>query len=204
MIAVYRAALALARGDVAGTVRHARRALDLVAEDDHRRPWGGCGPARACVLDERGSRGGAPAYAEGMAELQRAGHLADVLGCAIALADIRIARVVSARRMRTYEQALQLATTSGGPVLRGTADMYVGMSELHRERNDLEAARQHLLRSQELGEHAGLPQNPYRWRVAMARSGRPKETWTARSSCSTRRSACTSATSFRTCGRSRR
>ena len=29
--------------------------------------------------------------------------------------------------------------------------------------------RQHLLTSKELGEHAGLPQNPYRWRVAMAR-----------------------------------
>ncbi len=27
----------------------------------------------------------------------------------------------------------------------------------------------HLRRSQELGEHTGLPQNPYRWRVAMAR-----------------------------------
>ena len=47
--------------------------------------------------------------------------------------------------------------------------MYVGMSELHRERNDLHAATQHLLTSQELGEHTGLPQNPYRWRVAMAR-----------------------------------
>ena len=47
--------------------------------------------------------------------------------------------------------------------------MHVGMSELHRERNDLHAATQHLLTSQELGEHTGLPQNPYRWRVAMAR-----------------------------------
>ena len=55
------------------------------------------------------------------------------------------------------------------PVLRGTADMYVGMSELYRERNDLDAATQHLLRSKELGEHTGFPQNPYRWRVAMAR-----------------------------------
>jgi LuxR family maltose regulon positive regulatory protein len=43
------------------------------------------------------------------------------------------------------------------------------MSALHRERNDLRAAAQHLLRSQELGEHTGLPQNRYRWRVAMAR-----------------------------------
>src|SRR5207244_11430472 len=71
--------------------------------------------------------------------------------------------------MRTYEQALQRVAEQGGPVLRGTADMYVGMSGVHRERNDLHTATQQLLRSQELGEHTGLPQNRYRWRVAMAR-----------------------------------
>jgi len=43
------------------------------------------------------------------------------------------------------------------------------MSAIHRERNDLPVARQLLLRSEELGEHNGLPQNRYRWRVAMAR-----------------------------------
>jgi LuxR family maltose regulon positive regulatory protein len=43
------------------------------------------------------------------------------------------------------------------------------MSEVHRERNNLHAATRHLLTSQELGEHNGLPQNRYRWRVAMAR-----------------------------------
>ena len=47
--------------------------------------------------------------------------------------------------------------------------MYVGLSELYRERGDLHAATQHLLKSQELGEHTGLPQHRYRWRVAMAR-----------------------------------
>jgi LuxR family transcriptional regulator, maltose regulon positive regulatory protein len=71
--------------------------------------------------------------------------------------------------MRTYERGLQEALEQGAPVLRGAADMYVGMSELHRERNDLHAATQHLLKSKELGEHTGLPQNRYRWRVAMAR-----------------------------------
>ena len=104
-----------------------------------------------------------------MAGLQRAGNIADTFGCAIALADIRIAQGRLREAMRTYEQALQLAAEQGGPVLRGTADMHVGMSELYRERDDLPAATQHLLRSQELGEHTGLPQNPYRWRVAMAR-----------------------------------
>jgi LuxR family maltose regulon positive regulatory protein len=47
--------------------------------------------------------------------------------------------------------------------------MHVGMSEIHHERNELDAATKHLLRSEELGEFAGLPQNRYRWRVAMAR-----------------------------------
>jgi LuxR family maltose regulon positive regulatory protein len=71
--------------------------------------------------------------------------------------------------MRTYERGLQLAVEQGVPVLRGSADMYVGMSELYRERNDLHTATQHLLRSKELGERTGLPQNRYRWCVAMAR-----------------------------------
>ncbi len=47
--------------------------------------------------------------------------------------------------------------------------MYAGMSELYREWNDLHAAAQALLRSRDLGEFAGFPQNRYRWRVAMAR-----------------------------------
>jgi LuxR family maltose regulon positive regulatory protein len=71
--------------------------------------------------------------------------------------------------MGIYEGAVQLAKEHGAPALRGTADMYVGMSELEREHNDLRAARQHLLRSKEQGEHTGFPQHPYRWRVAMAR-----------------------------------
>ena len=51
----------------------------------------------------------------------------------------------------------------------GTADLYVGMSELHREHDDLEAATQHLLRSKELGEYAGMPEFRHRWYVTMAR-----------------------------------
>jgi LuxR family maltose regulon positive regulatory protein len=71
--------------------------------------------------------------------------------------------------MTTYERALQWATEPGAPVRQGAADMYVGMSDLHREHNDLKTATQHLLTSQALGELAGLPQNPYRWCAAMAR-----------------------------------
>jgi len=84
-------------------------------------------------------------------------------------ADIRIAQGRLREAMRTYEHALRLAAEHGDPAMRGTADMHVGMAELHRERNDLEAATQQLLRSKEQGEHTGFPQYRYRWRVAMAR-----------------------------------
>ena len=168
-IELYRAAQALARGDGPGTVRHARRALELSPADDH------LGRASAAALMGLASwasgdlEAGHSGYAECMAGLRRAGHIADTFGCAIALADIRRTQGRLGEAMRTYEQALQRAPRQGGPVLRGTADMYVGMSEVHRERDDLPAATQQLLRSQELGEHTGLPQNRYRWRVAMAR-----------------------------------
>jgi LuxR family maltose regulon positive regulatory protein len=168
-IEVYRAALALARGDVAGTVRHARRALELSLEDDFLVRAPAAGLLGLAFWTSGNLEAGHSAYAECMAGLRRAGHIADTFGCAIALADIRLVQGRLGEAMRTYEQALQRAPEQGGPVLRGTADMYVGMSEVHRERDDLQAATQQLLRSQELGEHTGLPQNRYRWRVAMAR-----------------------------------
>jgi LuxR family maltose regulon positive regulatory protein len=168
-IEMYRAGLALARSDIPGTVRHAERALELALDDDHL-----CRASAAALLGlvywgsgdlEAGHR----AYSACVAGLRRAGFVADILGCSIALADIRITQGRLGEALRIYEQALQLGPEQGGSVLRGTADMFVGMSEIARERDDLRAATQLLLRSQELGEHTGLPQNRYRWRAAMAR-----------------------------------
>jgi LuxR family maltose regulon positive regulatory protein len=47
--------------------------------------------------------------------------------------------------------------------------MHVGISGLLREHNDLEGAQEHLRSAADLGEQAGLPQNPYRSRVELAR-----------------------------------
>ena len=168
-IELYRAAQALARGEPPGAIRHARRALDLAPEEDHRSRASASGLMGLAFWGSGDLEAGHLAYAECAAGLRRAGHIADIFGCAIAMADIRLAQGRLGEAMRTYEQALQRAAEQGGPVLRGTADMHVGMSEVYRERDDLAAATQQLLRSQELGEHIGLPQHPYRWRVAMAR-----------------------------------
>ncbi len=168
-IAVYRAALALASGEPAGSVRHARRALDLSLEEDHLNRASAAGFLGLASWGSGDLEAGHRAYSTCVDGLRRAGFIADILGCSIALADIRITQGRLGEAMRTYEQALQLAGEQGGPVLRGTADMHAGISEIHCERGELRAAKQHLLTSQELGEHTGLSQHRYRWRVAMAR-----------------------------------
>jgi len=168
-IAVWRAGQALVLGDVAGTVTYARRALDLVPEDDHLGRGGAVALLGLAFWASGDLEAAHRVYADGMAHVQRAGHISDAIGGAIARADIRIAQGRLHEAMRTYEQALQLAAAQDEPLLRVTTDMYVGMSELHRERDDLHAATQHLLSSKEQGEHTGFPQNRYRWRVAMAR-----------------------------------
>ena len=67
----------------------------------------------------------------------------------------------------TLRAGLQLAATHGP--LRGTADMHIGLAEIHLERNELDAATEHLRASLELGEGLALPQHAYRWRTVDAR-----------------------------------
>jgi LuxR family maltose regulon positive regulatory protein len=168
-IALYRAAQALAVGDVANTVSHARRVLDLAAEDDHLLRGSAAGLLGLADWTTGDLEEAHRLYTVCTVSLERAGYISDTIGCAISLADIRIAQGRLREAMTIYERGLLRATEPGAPVLRGAADMHVGMGELSLERNDLDAARQHLLTSKEMGEHAGLEQNAYRWRVASAR-----------------------------------
>lgn len=167
-VELYRAALAQIRGDVPGLIAHAQRTLDLVPADDHVGRAAGSSMLGIAYWSQGRLAAAHDAWSDGRAGLQRAGHIADTLGVSIALADIDAAQGKLREAIRTCEQALDLAAAQAGPALRGTADMHARLSELHRERHDRETARWHLAKSQELGERAGLPQHPYRWRVAAA------------------------------------
>jgi LuxR family maltose regulon positive regulatory protein len=168
-IAIYRAGQALIQGDVDGTMHHARRALDLLPEGDHLGRGSAAGLLGLSFWTSGDLEEGHRMYTECMALLRQAGFISDLFGCSLALADIRITQGRLHDAMATYERALTLTNAPGALPLRGTADMHVGMSGIYWERNDLEAAFRHLQISAELGDHIGLRQNPYRWRVAIAR-----------------------------------
>jgi LuxR family maltose regulon positive regulatory protein len=169
MIALLRAAHALVRGDMPETVKNARRVLDLAPEDAHLMLGGAASQLGLAAWTSGDLEAARRMTADGMANVRLAGYISAAIGGARVLADIQIAQGHLHEAMSTYERALQWATEPGAPVQRGAADMYVGMSDLHREHNDLKTATQHLLTSQALGEPAGLSPNPYRWCAAMAR-----------------------------------
>ena len=98
--------------------------------------------------------------------LLRVGHLSDVLGCTVSLADIDLTRGRLGDAERSCREALALVPATAS--LRGAADLHVQLSRVALARGDLAAAAEQLRRAEQLGEAAGLPQHPYRWRVALA------------------------------------
>lgn len=166
---MYRAAFALAQGDVIHAIQSARKVLELNPDDDDF-PRGAAVSLLGLASWTSGDlETGYQMFAEGMDHLQKVGFISDAIGGSVTLADIRITQGRLREAMSLYERGLLLATKPGAPVLRGAADMHVGLSELAYERNELDSAEQHLLKSKQLGELNGLPKHPYRWRVAMAR-----------------------------------
>jgi LuxR family maltose regulon positive regulatory protein len=114
------------------------------------------------------------------AGLARAGYIPDVLGCSLTIADLELTLGRLSAAETTLLDALELAERhrpADGGVLRGTADMLVALSRAAWHRDDMATAAELLRQADDLGEAAGLPQNPYRWRVAMARLRAAERDW---------------------------
>jgi LuxR family maltose regulon positive regulatory protein len=168
VIRIYRASLAQARGDVDGTVRHARAALDLAGPEDHF-VRGGAGGFLGLAAWAAGDIEEAIAtFSDALGSLHAAGNLVDELDATVNLADMWVAAGRPGRARRLYEQGLATATGGGEPYPRATADLHVGLAELDRELDDLTSAEAHLETARVLGERGSITENRHRWPVAMA------------------------------------
>jgi LuxR family maltose regulon positive regulatory protein len=169
VIATHRAGLCLVSGDLADTIRHAEQALALAAPDDLI-TRASASALKGLAAWTRGDLDAAhQAYMAAADGLTSAGHVADVLGCTVTLVDLELARGRLREAHSTVTRALRLAEANvKAGAIRGTADMWVALSRVTWERGDLAATAEHLHRAADLGDAAGLPQQPYRWRVALA------------------------------------
>jgi LuxR family transcriptional regulator, maltose regulon positive regulatory protein len=178
-VAVYRASLAQARGDVAGTEKHARRALVLAGPTDHLARGGAAGFLGLAAWARGDVSSALETFAQAVASLHAAGALVDELSSTVVLADLWLAAGRPGTAIRLYQRALQRAEAHGDPVARATADLHVGLSEIERDAGDLDSANRHLERAAALGERASSPESRYRWFVARGRvadaEGDPQE-----------------------------
>ena len=168
-IPVYRASLAQARGDVAGTVRHARRALDLAGPADHFVRGAAGGFLGLAAFAAGDVHEGLSTFTEAVRSLHTAGNLVDELDSTVVLADMWVAAGRPGRARRLYDDALRGVVEAGEPYPRATADLHVGLAELDCELGAPASAEEHLETARVLGGRASITENRHRWFVAAAR-----------------------------------
>lgn len=176
-IAVARAYLAQARGDVAATARHAARALDLGAAAEPLLR------AQAEVLIGLASWAGGEleearrAIAGWLDHTLQAGNLAFALASVFYLGEIRIAQGQLREAARVYRQFLQLVPADDEAIRQAAPHLHLGLALVAHEQGDAPTAALHLQTSEERGERASLVDWPFRWCLAQARIQESAGAW---------------------------
>jgi len=168
-LATARTYLAQARGDVAATIAHARRVLELVPEGDHLARGPGAALLGLAFWASGDLETALPTFAASLEGLQQAGDSLSAMGGSYVLGDMLMARGRLREAAATYEHALACAAHVRVPSFPGLLELHVALAELHRERGELNAADEHLRSAGELREGLGYLGNPSRWYAARAR-----------------------------------
>ena len=169
MIAMTRAYNAQVQGNLSATVKYAELALQLIPEGDLFRR------AQATITLEvthwaRGDLESArSALVDWMDSMQKAGNFVFVVASAFALADILVVQGRLREAVKTYQQALQLASKHGEDAQHITAHHFLGLALLRHEMMEDAAAAEHLQKAREMGEKTTLVDWSSRWHLAQAR-----------------------------------
>jgi LuxR family maltose regulon positive regulatory protein len=168
-LAAARVYLAQAFGDVPGTLEHARRALELIPEGDHAGRASGTA-LLALALWGRGDLEAAHrTFSDALAMMRNSGHVLSEIRGIFVLGDIRVAQGRLREAATIYELGLQLAREQVDSAAAETDELWLGLSELHCEWNDLESAVRHIDAVAQSAERTAHTGNRQRWCMAMAR-----------------------------------
>ncbi|MEO1387194.1 MAG: LuxR C-terminal-related transcriptional regulator [Cyanobacteria bacterium J06634_6] len=167
-IANTRAFCAQVVGDFDGAITHAQQALALLpSENDSER-----GVTAAFLGLAYWTSGDVAAayqsFAEGLEIFQKLGSLQIVVSATLGLANMGLAQGLLQATATTCEQALQLAEQEPVPILRGTADVYLALSEIRYEQGDLAAASQLLEKGEVLLAQGSISGTDYLWWLVKA------------------------------------
>lgn len=152
LLANGRAYLAQALGDVAGTLKYARRATDFLRENDYFER----GLAEILSGFAYWASGNLEAarkeVTNAISSMQMGGKFIFVISYTSYLVDIMVAQGRLREARKTYLHLLETAIGKDEPEISETAVLHLGLSELFLEQGDTKAAKWHLQRSEALGE----------------------------------------------------
>ncbi len=166
IIAAARSFYTQALGDMRASERFARQALEQLPEDSL--VWrGGATAILGLATWTSGDLETAYRYfLNGLELIRQTGNSHCHITGTHVLADVRVAQGRLREACEIYRQSLRYTREWRGLVIRGTADLHLGLCELYREFDDLLAATEQLQQGRRLGEMAALTENRYRWCLA--------------------------------------
>ncbi len=169
MLATGRALQSQSAGDGYATIKHARRAIEVLPAEDML--WrGGATAILGLASWLSGELESAyQSFADGLAMVQKTGDIHFQVGGTHILGAIRIAQGRLEDAAGAYRHSMEIANGWDGPVMRGTADLYMGMAEIALERGEPDEAVTYLAQGEALGEDAAVLDNMYRWSLVRAR-----------------------------------
>lgn len=165
-VAIYRAALAQARGDADEIVRQAERARELAGRSDHLVHAAAAGFLGLAAWVRGDLRMGRALFEDTRQRLEAAGNIADALATTVPMAEMTMALGELGRARSMFEDAVAAAEAHTGVPLASRADLQVGLATLSRERGDLDGAATQLQAARDLDGSASLPENRFRWFAA--------------------------------------
>lgn len=168
-IANGRAYLAQALGDITATLKYTQRATSFLRKDEYFERGLSDVLAGFAYWASGDLEAAHRAVADSILNMKQADKITFMISFTSYLTDIMVAQGRLNDTIDTYWQLLEFATHRGEIDVQETAVLHLGLSEQYLERGDMEAARRHLQRSQELGEQPAIPPWYRHWIYAQAR-----------------------------------
>jgi LuxR family maltose regulon positive regulatory protein len=176
-IAVYRASLAQARGQMDAAAQHAQHALDLTRPDDHLARGAATGFLGLASWAKGDVATAVRTFGAAVDSLRAAGNLADALGSTVVLSDMWLASGRPRKARGIIRDALIGSEAQGVSFAQTSALLHVGLSEIDLEVGDLASARRHLDTALVLDDHLSATANHFRWFLAMGRLAEAESDW---------------------------
>jgi LuxR family maltose regulon positive regulatory protein len=150
-VANARAYLSQALGDVAATEKYTYRALDLLPEDEYFERGLSAVMQGFAYWSSGNLEAAHRAISEAISNMQILGKVAFIISFTSYLADIMVAQGHLNEAKKIYLQLLDMSVQQGEPEIKEIAVLHLGLSEIALEQGDQQAARKHLLKSDQLG-----------------------------------------------------